>query len=72
MRVQMTVRLLRTTEKTNVMVFYLMVCTLVYSIIGCAISYRSLVLPSTWPEGALLVAQGLFGYGNQARLLHRC
>jgi drug/metabolite transporter (DMT)-like permease len=62
---QMTVRLLRTTEKTNVMVFYLMLCTLLYSILGCALTWRRLVLPATWLEVSLLVGQGLFGYGNQ-------
>ena len=61
----MTVRLLRTTEKTNVMVFYLMACTLAYSIIGCAFSWKHLVIPATLPECALLLAQGLAGYGNQ-------
>lgn len=61
----MTVRLLRTTEKTNVMVFYLMMCTLLYSVIGCVADRSRLVLPRSWPEAALLLGQGLAGYGNQ-------
>jgi hypothetical protein len=65
--VQMTVRLLRTTEKTNVMVFYLMMCTLLYSIIGCIFTYKQLVMPSSLIEITLLIVQGLFGYGNQVR-----
>jgi drug/metabolite transporter (DMT)-like permease len=63
--VQMTVRVLRSTEKTNVMVFYLMACTLVYSSLGCALTYNRLVAPRTTLEIALLIGQGLFGYGNQ-------
>ena len=61
----MTVRLLRTTEKTNVMVLYLMVCTLVYSTAGCALTRSQLVVPTATYDLALLVGQGLFGYGNQ-------
>jgi drug/metabolite transporter (DMT)-like permease len=61
----MTVRVLRTTEKMNVVVLYLMICTFVYSIIGCAFTWKSLILPSTTFEIGLLVLQGLFGYGNQ-------
>lgn len=62
---QMSVRVLRTTESMNVVVLYLMMCTFVYSIIGCAFTWTSLVLPATTAEVALLLMQGLFGYGNQ-------
>ena len=63
--VQMTVRLLSSTEQLNVMVFYLMACTLVYSSLGCLLTYDQLVTPSTVTHVALLLGQGLFGYGNQ-------
>jgi drug/metabolite transporter (DMT)-like permease len=61
----MTVRVLRTTEKTNVVVLYLMICTFVYSVIGCAFTWKSLIVPATTAEVAMLIGQGLFGYGNQ-------
>jgi drug/metabolite transporter (DMT)-like permease len=62
---QMTVRFLRTTEPTNVMIFYLMLCTLVYSIIGCAATHKQLIVPTNRWEIMLLIGQGLFGFGNQ-------
>jgi drug/metabolite transporter (DMT)-like permease len=61
----MTVRILSSSEKLNVMVFYLVACTLVYSTLGCALTYDHLVTPSSAGELALLIGQGLFGYGNQ-------
>jgi drug/metabolite transporter (DMT)-like permease len=61
----MTVRVLRSTEKMNVIVLYLMMCTFVYSVLGCLATWRSLVMPSSWAEALLLLGQGLFGYGNQ-------
>ena len=64
---QMTVRLLSSSEPLNVMVFYLMTCTLAYSTIGCLFTWRSLITPVSAQHVALLVSQGLFGYGNQVR-----
>jgi uncharacterized membrane protein len=64
-RLQMTVRFLRTTEPTNVMVFYLMVCTLVFSVVACAITHKQLIVPTSRWDIGLLIGQGLFGYGNQ-------
>jgi hypothetical protein len=66
--VQMVVRILSSTEKLNVQVFYLMACTLLYSSIGCLVTWHALVWPSTATQLALLVGQGMFGYGNQVRL----
>jgi drug/metabolite transporter (DMT)-like permease len=63
--VQMLVRLLRTTETNSVMILYLMMCTMLYSSIGCLLTWKDLMRPSTLFETALLVGQGLLGYGNQ-------
>jgi drug/metabolite transporter (DMT)-like permease len=46
-------------------VLYLMICTFVYSVIGCAFTWKSLIVPTTTAEVALLIGQGLFGYENQ-------
>lgn len=67
--VQMTVRFLSATEKLNVMVFYLMLCTLFFSVVGCLFTWQSLITPVSATHVTLLVSQGLFGYGNQVRQL---
>ena len=64
---QMTVRFLSATEKLNVMVFYLMLCHLIFSSVGCLFTWRSLATPVSATHIALLVGQGLLGYGNQVR-----
>ena len=61
---QMVVRELRKTETTQVIILYLVLCTLVYSCIGCLLSWRQLIMP-TWQDAALLLGLGLCGYGNQ-------
>lgn len=62
---QMVVRELRKTESTQVIILYLVICTVGYSCLGCALSWRTLVAPRTWRDGALLLALGACGYGNQ-------
>lgn len=61
----MTVRYLRSTEKTNVMVLYLVVLTGIYSSILCAINWQHVRVPRDSLSWTLLIAQGCFGYGNQ-------
>ena len=64
-RVQMVVRELRKTDTVQVMIFYLVMCTLTYSFIGCVFSWRHLVTPNSWKHAALLIGVGACGYGNQ-------
>lgn len=61
----MTVRVLRSTETTHVMVLYLALCTFVYSLIGCFVVWESLVIPTTAAEVILLILQALCGYCSQ-------
>jgi hypothetical protein len=63
----MVVRLLSATEHVNVQVLYYQLCTLVYSSAACLLTYSQLVRPASARDVALLIAQGFFGYGNQAR-----
>ena len=62
---QMVVRELRKTETTQVIILYLVMCTIVYSCIGCVLSWQHLVTPRSAQHVALLVGLGVFGYGNQ-------
>ena len=62
---QIVVRELRKTETTQVIILYLVMSTLVYSCIGCALSWQHLIAPRSVQHIALLVGLGVFGYGNQ-------
>ena len=61
---QMTVRELRKTESTQVIIFYLVFCTLACSTVGCAFTWRHLVAPRSGRDCALLLALGVCGYCN--------
>ena len=61
----MVIRELRKTEATQVIILYLVICTLGYSSLGCAFTWRHLVTPRSGRDCALLLALGLCGYGNQ-------
>jgi len=62
---QMVVRELRKTETTQVIILYLVMCTIVYSCIGCVLSWQHLVTPRSAQHVALLIGLGACGYGNQ-------
>eukprot|EP00892_Ulva_mutabilis_P007476 jgi/Ulvmu1/50/UM001_0053.1 len=63
--VKMVVRELRRTEGAQVIILYLVLCTLAYSLLGCALTWRDLVTPRSWRDIALLVVLGACGYCNQ-------
>eukprot|EP00892_Ulva_mutabilis_P006920 jgi/Ulvmu1/45/UM001_0048.1 len=63
--VKMVVRELRRTEGAQVIILYLVLCTLAYSLLGCALTWRHLITPRSRRDIALLVALGACGYGNQ-------
>ena len=62
---QMVIRELRKTEATQVIIFYLVLSTLGYSLLGCAFTWRQLITPRSARDCGLLLGLGLCGYGNQ-------
>ena len=68
--VRMVVRELRTTDKPLVVIFHLAAMTVVLSSICAAIFPSQFALPTDVPTLLLLLATGLFAFGNQMALTH--
>lgn len=68
--VRMVVRELRTTDKPSVVIFHLAAMTVVLSTIGAYFIPHQFALPRDTPTLLLLIATGLFAFGNQMTLTH--
>lgn len=68
--VRMVVRELRTSDKPSVVIFHLAAMTVVLSATCAAIFPSQYALPGDMPTLLLLLATGLFAFGNQMTLTH--
>lgn len=68
--VRMVVRELRTSDKPSVVIFHLAAMTVVLSSLGAYVLPHQFALPSDTPTLLLLIATGLFAFGNQMTMTH--